>query len=411
MQEEIKNNKKYKVAIVAPTPVYYHAPLYRLLYISLQIDLMVYYCSNETLSGIEIKKMYGADARFESQEELLSGYQFKFLKNRSFDPSYMKWPLGLINIDIYKEIKDGRYDAVILQSWTNLTWWIAFFACLIHKVPVLFMTDENILSKKAKPTWKKALKRMVVGNFLFKFTAGFLTAGLANEALYKHFGVPEKKLMRMYFSWGYERFLYRAQEIKSQREQIRRELGIEEHDFVMLFVGRLSHEKNPFMLLDADNLVNHPHKKLFFAGDGPLKPMLKQYIKDLNIKCVYFAGFQNRTTLPNFYTMADVFILPSIYEPWGIVINEAMCFSLPIVASDRVGAAVDLVHSGSNGYVFSAQDTKQLVVSIENLAAQSPEERKAFGDESFKIISEWIAKIKPAEQIIKIIQKANNGYE
>jgi len=156
----MKPIKKYKIAIIAPTPFYYHTPLYQKLGGSSDIDLTVYYCSDETLRGVDVEKNIHQQGKFVANEELLRGYNYKFLKNYSLNKSYLKWPFGLINFGIWKEIEEGNYSAIVLQSWTNLTWWLVFFACLRFKVPVLFMTDSNVSSEASKPKFKKFVKKL-----------------------------------------------------------------------------------------------------------------------------------------------------------------------------------------------------------------------------------------------------------
>ena len=96
----------------------------------------------------------------------------------------------------------------------------------------------------------------------------------------------------------------------------------------------------------------------------------------------------NQTELPCAYTAADVLVLPSAEEPWGLVVNEAMNFSLPIVVSDRVGCGMDLVRQGENGYVFLHHSADQLAHSLAELIVH-PERREAFGRSSLEIIKGW----------------------
>lgn len=404
MQEKITgtNKNKYRVAIISPAPFYYHTPLYCRLAGSADIDLMVYYCSNETLCGRDVEKTYSTRGSFIDKDDLLRGYNHKFIKNYSPAPSYLTWPFGLINIGVWNEIKNNKYDSVILQAWTNITWWIAFFACLKFKTPVLFMTDANILSESIRSMWKKKLKKYIL-NFLFKKTNGFLTTGKANEDFYKYYGADPKKMTRFYFSWGYEGFFAKAQTMKSKRSDIRKSLSIENDDFVMLYVGRLSQEKNPGIILDAFNNLSIKNKKLFFVGDGPLRLEIEQKIKVTKAKGVFLVGFQNRDNIGNFYAIADVLVLPSSSETWGIVVNEAMCFGLPIIVSDQVGAAVDLVKNRYNGFVFPVGDTGKLVSALNALISMSMGERLFFGQKSSEMIKEWIYKIDPVKQLIKLL--------
>ena len=101
---------------------------------------------------------------------------------------------------------------------------------------------------------------------------------------------------------------------------------------------------------------------------------------------IHFVGFKNQTELPKYYAIADVFVLPSqTGETWGLVVNEAMCFGLPIIASDIIGCAPDLVRHGENGFVFPSGNKEKLSDSIQDLISNQ-EKRMRFGNESLKII-------------------------
>jgi len=107
------------------------------------------------------------------------------------------------------------------------------------------------------------------------------------------------------------------------------------------------------------------------------------------LKDIYFPGFKNQTELPRYYTMADIFVLPSgIKETWGLVVNEAMCFKLPIIVSDLVGCGADLVKEGGNGYIFPVGDTGELSKYLTDLIG-NPEKRERFGDKSFEVIENY----------------------
>lgn len=403
-QDLVDKNKKYKIAIIAPVPFYYHVPLYSKLANSSSIDLTVYYCSSETLHGADIEKTYSSKGEFTNTEDLLKGYSYKFLKNYSRNPSYLNWPFGLVNFGIWKEIKNGKYDAVVLQSWTNLTWWLAFCACLIFRTPVLFMTDSNVAPEALKSKVKILFKKIILGNFLFKMANGFLTSGLANEKFYEFYGVPEKKMIRLYFSWGYDKFLEKSRKISEERKKYRELLGLKDDDFMILYVGRLAPEKAPLLILDAYRQVKNINKKLFIVGDGPFRGEFENHIKKFNIENVKIIGFQPQEKTPIFYAAADVLVLPSLRETWGIVVNEAMCFGLPVITSDRVGAAVDLVRHGYNGFMFPSGDAEKFSICLESLINMPLDERKIFGQRSSKIIEEWIGAIDPCKQILKIME-------
>ena len=330
----ISTKSRYKVSIVSPTCFYYQAALFRELAAHPRLDLTVYFCSEEGLSGRDVQEMYKVDAQWGADDDLLRGYHSKFLRNFSPRPSYLKWPFGLINFGILKEIFLGRPDAVILMSWMNPTWWIALMACVIFRIPFLYMTDANVQIERHRSKRKRQIKQMILGKTLFKLCSGFLCAGRANRYLYKLYGVPDRKLFRFAYSWGYNSLLEKSAKLKSQRSRIRAELGIPGENLVILFCGRLSREKNLFHLVSAYHQLDHERKSLIFVGDGDLRHSLENYVDEVGASSVNFFGFQNRIEISKYYAIADLLVLPSVRETWGIVVNEAMCFGLPVIVSD-----------------------------------------------------------------------------
>src|SRR3990172_7079616 len=87
---------------------------------------------------------------------------------------------------------------------------------------------------------------------------------------------------------------------------------------------------------------------------------------------VRIAGFLNQSELPAAYAAADVFVLPSAFhETWGLVVNEAMNFDLPVVVSDKVGCGADLIEPGRNGFIVPHDDTAQLAEAIGRLVGDA----------------------------------------
>lgn len=379
----------YKLAIVAPTCFYYQVALFQTLAAHPMIDLTVYFCSEESLHGEDVRQTFETDGDWGMGEELLRGYKYKFLRNFSPRPSYLRWPYGLMNFGIWDQIKNERPDAVVLMSWTNLTWWLAILACLFFKIPYFYMTDANVISEIPKRRWWRWIKKVTLGKVVFRWASGFLCAGTANRQIYKLYDVPEEKLVAFAYSWGYQSLLQDAGTLKAQRNQFRAELGIPENSRVILYCGRLSLEKNPSDLLDAYRRISLPDTSLIFVGDGKLKQSLEQQAARHNLDSVYFFGFKDRKELPKYYAISDVLVLPSHRETWGMVVNEAMCFGLPVIVSDQVGAGVDLVRYGYNGFSFPGGDTDALGSRLQQFIELPETEKELFGIRSEQLVREW----------------------
>jgi len=176
-------------------------------------------------------------------------------------------------------------------------------------------------------------------------------------------------------------------DLKKRRADIKKRLGIPEKVPVILMAAKLIPVKQPMLLLKAfSNVRKGVPCALVFVGEGPLRAELENYCLEHSVEDVFITGFANQLEMPQFYAIGDILVLPSKYEPWGLVVNEAMNFDMPIIVSDRVGCAADLVHNGRNGFVFRWDDEKSLEEKLKTLLT-NPEMRQAFGEESSTIIS------------------------
>lgn len=383
---------RYKLAVVAPTCFYYQVDMFRRLAAHPRIDLTVYFCSNESLLAKDVKEMYRSSEKWGDENELLYGYQHQVLPNRSPSPSYLKWPYGLMNFSIWKEIRENKPDVVILMSWMNMTWWFAILACFRYKIPFLYLTDANVQAEVHSSGWKRFLKRLLLEKCIFKLASGFLCAGTANKELYQFYGVSESKLVPFAYSWGYEAQLQAWEELEPQRQQLRAKQGIPDDSIVILYCGRLSEEKRPLDLIQAFQRLENKNKYLAIVGDGNLRPNLEDYVARNGIDSVSFLGFQNRSDINKFYATADVLVLPSQRETWGIVVNEALCFGLPVITSDQVGAARDLICNGENGFTYPAGDVGELTRRLQHIIELPEEERIKCGMKSQERIKQWIGR-------------------
>jgi glycosyltransferase involved in cell wall biosynthesis len=118
-----------------------------------------------------------------------------------------------------------------------------------------------------------------------------------------------------------------------------------------------------------------------------MRDNLEETVRNHHLKDVRFAGFRNQGELPAFYALADIFVLPSINETWGLVINEAMNAGCAIITTDQVGSAADLVRSGENGFVIKACDISVLTNSL--ISCLVEQRFRDMGERSLEIIQGW----------------------
>jgi glycosyltransferase involved in cell wall biosynthesis len=159
---------------------------------------------------------------------------------------------------------------------------------------------------------------------------------------------------------------------------------------VILSIARLVPKKQPLVLLEAFRRLRASHQcTLVVVGAGPCEEEMRDFVKRFGIPNVVFAGFLNQSEVSQAYSVADVFVLASGWdETWGVVVNEAMNFGLPVVVSDKVGCAVDLVAHGENGYVFPHDRPDELARYL-SLLITDPARRRSFGQRGAGIIAPW----------------------
>lgn len=341
--------KRLRVAHLATHPIQYFVPLYRELASRPQIDLTVYYFSDFSLHGFT-NIDFGEEIKWDVP--LLDGYKHRFC------PSAIgRGSEGLnrkLNWDVLAELSKQRYDAIWAMSYSSTNAVLARIAAGIQGIPILFRDDTNLLTPR--PAWKRAVKQMTLRPLLHG--AWGLFVGQENKRYWSHYGIPEKRLRFTPHCVDNSFFQNKARELSPNRGEIRRHFGIATDAPVILFCGKFIEKKQPLLLLSAYAKIRKCVPCwLLLAGDGPLRAAIEDQVRQHSIPGVLMPGFLNQGEMPLAYAASDLLALPSgDNETWGLVVNEAMNFGLPIVVSDRVGCAPDLVESGWNGFVFPFQD-------------------------------------------------------
>jgi glycosyltransferase involved in cell wall biosynthesis len=367
---------KYKLLIIDSHPIQYRVPLFQRLARYPQIDLRVCYCSNIGVTEY-LDKGFGLNLKWDIP--LLEGYRYEFLNNYSLFPPTNK-PWGLFNPSVLSKLKKRKYDAVLIYGYLFLTNWLVSLAYCLREIPVI-LAGETLLFRRPGFV-KKSLLRLFLKNI-----QACLYEGNKSLEFYKYFKISEKELFFLPCCVNNDFFITEVDKWQGMKEIMKRDNSIPRDFPVILYASKLIPRKRPLDLLKAFTELQ-TKAALIFVGDGELKPSLRDYADKHQIKNVFFPGFKNQSELPYYYAIADMFVLPSAYEPWGLVINEAMCAKLPIITTDKVAAAYDLVKEGKNGYVLKVGDIESLRKSLEILVLEA-NRRSEMGSESFKIISGW----------------------
>ena len=373
---------KYKLAVLSSHPIQYQAPLFRKLAAHPEIDLTVYFCWDFGVGKEQYDPGFGKKIKWDIP--LLEGYNYKFLPNLSPKPSSSFF--GQINPSIIKELHKNRYDVILVHGYASFSNWFAFLGAWVTRTPILLRGESHLL--KHRSLWKRTVKRIGLVSF-FKGVSAFLPIGSLNKAYYRHYGVPGTKMFLAPYAVDNDFFSGKYHVLYQKREQLKEDLGVDRELPVILYASKMMPRKRAMDLLKAyEKIQDRIDATLVFVGDGIERLILEAYAQDHNLKNVHFVGFKNQTELPDYFVIADVFILPSTDEPWGLIINEAMNFGLPIITTDKVGAAPDLVKHGENGFIYPVGDIDKLADYLLKLL-QNSELREKMGKRSLEIIDKW----------------------
>ncbi|NEP54678.1 MAG: glycosyltransferase family 4 protein, partial [Moorea sp. SIO3C2] len=345
-------------------------------------------------------------ATFQWDLPLLEGYDYEFVDNVSPNPgTHHFW--GLQNPTLVQQVQSFKPDAVVLMSYNYASLYRFMLQWDNRKVPLLFRGDSHrLLPRKGFKEW---LRQQWIAGIYRRFNA-ILYVGKANFQYFTYHGVPSNQLFFSPHAVDNQRFIDQTEEAQKQAEQLKVELGIPAEHRVILFAGKFTKKKRPWDLLNAFLQAKLEQVSLLLVGTGPLEVHLKTVAQPHHH--IYFTPFQNQSMMPRTYAIGDVLVLPSYGsgETWGLAINEAMCLGKPIIVSDHVGCAQDLVQPGQNGLVFPAGDVSGLSTVLQEAFSDLPR-LKAWGDRSREIIYRYsyTQATEGLEQTLDFLQKSGTG--
>jgi len=346
-------DQRYKVLAVAAHPVQYMAPLFRRLAFHPGLDLHVSYC---TLRGAAEDHDPEFGAQIQWDIPLLDGYPWSHVPNRGFGPESF---FGLVNPGLWNLIRDGDFDAVLcFTGYLRASFWIALLAARLSKTAFLFGTDATTLAPRDGRSWKITFKKILWPR-LFRLADQVIVPSSGSLELMLSLGLPSGRVTLTPYSVDNDWWI--QQSLRVDRAAARAAWHASANQVVVLFCAKLQPWKRPLDLLRAFAKADIANALLLFAGEGPLRPQLESEAVALGVASrVRFLGFINQSQLPAVYASADLMVLPSEYEPFAVVVNEAMCCRCPVVVSDRVGAAHDLVAPVAPQFIFPCADVDAL---------------------------------------------------
>lgn len=289
--------------------------------------------------------------------------------------------LGTLNTGLRNIVKNN--DVIVLGGYEKLTYILMSLICRFYKKKYVIIFDgiscNRLSEKENKIKW--LVKKIVIKNSSAIWGNGTVSKRYFNEV----FNYPIERIYNQYLTVDGERIKELGKKRNSIRKILRDKYKIHDTERVIHYSGRLAKVKNVKILIEALSIIREEKITLFITGGGNEESELRELAEKLGVRIIITGFIKNQEELFKHYFISDVFILPSVYEPWGLVVNEAMYAKLPILISSICGCSLDLVKN--NGYLFDPYSKEDLAFKISKIFTENSIVEK--GNNSLKIIEKW----------------------
>lgn len=321
-----------------------------------------------------------------------AGYEWAVVKDDSAFRRFTLFPecngrtpsMSEVGRHLWNWLDRERPSVVALPGWACAESFAALGWCAGHGVPIVMMSDSQHQDRRriAPIEWVK--KRLV------KLSGAALVAGQSQIRYLGMLGFPLERVFTGYDVIDNDYFA-RAADVVRRDPDARSRLHLPQRFF--LTSCRFVPQKNLLRLLAGYARYRQAAPDpwdLVLLGDGPLAGQVRSTLRQLGLEgAVHLPGFKQYEELPAYYALASAFVLPSVSEPWGLVVNEAMASGLPVLVSMHCGCAPDLVCHGKNGWTFDPYDVDGLAGLMAWVSQLTPELRMAMGRASQEIAARW----------------------
>lgn len=303
-----------------------------------------------------------------------------------FDLNGMKiaGKFGYINSGLIDIVKNN--DLIMLGCYEQPTYILLSILCKIFKKPYILSFDgisTNRLEEKENPI-KKFIKGIVINNADYIMGNGTVSKRYFNEL----FGYPLDRIYNQYLTVDSDKINKLYIDREKYRNEYREKFGINKDEKVLIYSGRLIDIKNVDSVIKAIGMLNRNDVTFLITGGGELEEELKSLSDKLGVKTIITGFISNQEELFKHYFVGDALILPSsVYEVWGLVVNEAMFAGLPVLVSDICGCSMDLVVDNVNGYKINCNNINDISEKIDILF--SKDKILSMSKESKSIIKAW----------------------
>jgi len=262
-----------------------------------------------------------------------------------------------------------KWDAIVVCGYAYPTVVLAMAYMRLHRIPFYMEVDGGLIRETSGP--KLWFKRLLVSQ-----ATAWISSGNYTTDYLVHYGAKREKVHHYPFTSLWQREIPAAVPTAEEKQQLRQKLGMNEKK-IALYVGRFDPKKGMDDLLHVSPELDK-EAGFYFVGGEPTEEHLT-FCREKGLDNVHFVGFKKKEALEEYYKAADLLVLPTKSDVWGLVINEAMAQGLPVVTTDKCVAGVELVENGVNGYIVPVDDNAVLTAAINRVFR---EDYRAMGEAS-----------------------------
>lgn len=372
-----------KIGIIIGHPTQFEGPLFQYISGEKIVDLEVIYYDSKRMNNVydpELKMNlnWGID--------LLSGYKYFAVPNKK----EFSWLKG--------KLKTGAYDLFIINGYNRF---VLLYAMVLGKIYCKSISLRLDTVEFNKPGFLKKIFRKTlyfIFNIIFEhfFAIGTLTKNFLNGV-----GISDSRISIFSYAVDNDFFKKGSYLTTDEKSALREKLNIPATAKIIISVAKFSVREAPWDLMKAFSLIKNRNIHLLLVGDGPTRNELEEYSNNNFKRQATFTGYVKYPELPKYYGISDIFVHTSDNEPWGVSVQEAMAAGLPVITSEFVGSAVDLIKEGQNGFIYKSENIQELKEKILTTLSLNKAEVKKIND---IILNNW-----SYESTLKTLVKISNN--
>lgn len=275
-------------------------------------------------------------------------------------------PDGAFCPQVVKYLKRELYDVIIVGGYSTPTGMLAIDYLRLKKIPFILNTDGGFI--KEDNFFKKRIKKRYISSADF-----WLSTGSETTKYLEHYGANSKKIFDYPFTSLFKRDILKKPNNDYDKKLLKVKLSISE-DKAIVTVGQFIHRKGFDILLKAAKNISE-NTGIYIIG-GKATPEYVELKDKLKLKNVHFVEFLTKKELNDYYEASDLFVLPTREDIWGLVVNEAMAYGLPIITTDKCIAGLELVEDYQNGFIVPSDNPNSLALKINEILDDSSLRKK-----------------------------------